>query len=58
MMQYRLSAISNLTSAKAFGKPAMSISCADKYAPKTGANYNNLIWYRSFRQSLYIPILS
>ena len=58
MMQYRLSAIRNLTSAKAFGKPAMSISCADKYTPAAGEKNNNLAWNRSFRQSLYIPILT
>ena len=55
----RLSAVRNITIAKTFGKPAMFICDADKYAPAViGTDRDNEAWNRPFRQSLYIPIRS
>ena len=59
MLQYRLSAVRNITVAKTFGKPVMFICDADKFAPATiGTDRDNKAWYRPFKQSLYNPIRS
>ena len=59
MLQYRLSVTRNNTAMETFGKPAMFICGADKFAPATiGTDHDIKAWNRSFRQSLYIPIRS
>ena len=59
MLQYRLFVVRNITVMKTFGKPAMSVCGADKFAPATiGTDHDIKAWNRSFRQSLYIPIRS
>ena len=59
MLQYRLSVVRNITAMKTFGKPAMFICDADKFAPATiGTGHDTQAWKGSFGQFLYIPIRS
>ena len=57
MLQYYLSVIRNMTSAKTSGMSEMFICDADKYTPALNGTGNDIMaWNRSFRQSFYIPI--
>ena len=59
MLQHRLSAVMNISMTTAFGKPAMFICGAEKYAPAMlGTGLDIKAENRSFRQSFYIPIRS
>ena len=58
MLQHRLSTVMNINTVNTFGKPAMFICDADKFAPAKGTDFDINAWNRSFRQSFYIPIRS